>query len=129
MDNNTNKYKPFMGDMAALTALGSMFSIFDFAGDNEPTADPDYMANLRSQLTELNMTIAGLLCGIEKGISTKKVLDVNIDRIRNLASDIALTHKVHDEIQRYSESPDPEETASDPEEEPNIQNQTSNIQN
>lgn len=127
MDNNKNKYKPVMGDMAALAAMGSMFSMLDFAGDNEPTADPDYMENLRSKLTELNMTIAGLLCGIEKGISTKKVLDVNIDQIRNLASDIALTHKVHDEIQRYNETPDPEETDSDTEEE--IQNPTSKIQN
>lgn len=107
------KYKNYtgMGDIATLAAMSDLFSDFGPFADEEPEANPDYMETLGSRLVELNMVIACLLSGLEKGIPTKKVLDMNINRIGTIANDIVLAHKINDELssQHTSQKTEPEE--------------------
>ena len=114
MDNNKNT--PFSngtGDLLSLMSLAGLFGFGDFgsAFGQTPEVDEaleDYMYDLRSKLTELNMTIAGLLCGIEKGIPTKNLLDMNITRLRSIAEDIGISHKLYTELNRATAEATPE---------------------
>lgn len=127
MDNTKNT--PFSngtGDLLSLMSLAGLFGFGDFgsAFGQTPEVDEaleDYMANLHEKLIELNVVVASLLGGIQKGIPTKNLLDMNITRLRSIAEDIGISHKLYTELNRA--------TASDTEEEPTIKNQTSNIQN
>lgn len=127
MDNTKNT--PFSngtGDLLSLMSLAGLFGFGDFgsAFGQTPEVDEaleDYMANLHEKLIELNVVVASLLGSIQKGIPTKNLLDMNITRLRSIAEDIGISHKLYTELNRA--------TASDTEEEPTIQNQTSNIQN
>ena len=114
------------GDIISLMALAGLnsFGSFGSAFGQTPEVDEamvDHMANLCEKLIELNVIVASLLSIIQKGIPTKNLLDMNITRLRSIAEDIGISHKLYTELNRTA--------ASDTEEEPSIQNQTSNIQN
>lgn len=126
MDTKNTPFSNGAGDLLSLMSLAGLFGFGDFgsAFGQTPEVDEaleDHMANLHEKLIELNVVVASLLCGIEKGIPTKNLLDMNITRLRSIAEDIGISHKLYTELNRA--------TASETEEEPNIQNQTSNIQN
>ena len=126
MDTKNKPFSNGTGDLLSLMSLAGLFGFGDIGSAFGQTPEVDealecYMANLHEKLIELNVVVASLLSGIQKGIPTKNLLDMNITRLRSIAEDIGISHKLYTELNRA--------TASDTEEETTIQNQTSNIQN
>lgn len=119
MDTKNTPFSNGTGDLLSLISLAGLFGFGDFgsAFGQTPEVDEaleDHMANLHEKLIELNVVVASLLGSIQKGIPTKNLLDMNITRLRSIAEDIGISHKLYTELNRA--------TASDTEEEPNIQN-------
>ena len=121
MDNTKNTIDFNPSDLIMLTTIAGMFNFgnnFTAASSKEPEATSGYMADLETKLIELNLVVASLLNGVSFGINTKKLLDIQINRLRELAEDIAIIHKINN----HSTKPTTPE-------EPTIKNQTSTIQN
>lgn len=121
MDTKNKPFSNGTGDLLSLMALAGLNSFGSFGSAFGQTSEVDeamvdHMANLCEKLIELNVIVASLLSVIQKGIPTKNLLDMNITRLRSIAEDIGISHKLYTELTRA--------TAADTEEEPTIKNQT-----
>jgi hypothetical protein len=114
MDTKNTPFSNGAGDLISLMSLAGLFGFGDFGAAFGQTSDVDealegHMANLCEKLIELNVIVASLLGIIQKGIPTKNLLDMNITRLRSIAEDIVISHKLYAELHRATAAEAPPE--------------------